>query len=120
MRKNLFIIQLCLLAFCSLMIHFNFDQQPHYPESMPIVMALSMLVFLFRNRFIFSTLSLIFYLVIIHCLVLLDFKLADGYRLIWLLNGCLLITSVVYRYYLLNYLAKPLSHLAETAETQSQ
>ncbi len=114
MRKNLFVIQLCLLIFCSLMIHFNFDQQPHYPKSMPIFIGLSMLVFLLRNRFIFSTLSLVFYLATIHYLVLLDFKLADAYRWIWLLNGCLLISSVIYRYYRLNHLDKTLNHLAET------
>lgn len=115
MRKYLFVIQLCLLAFCCLMIHINFDQQPHYPKSMPIFIGLSMLVFLLRNHFLFSTLSLIFYLAIIHYLVLLDFKLTDAYRWIWRLNGCLLIFSVAYRYYLLKHLAKTtLNHLAET------
>ncbi len=94
-------LQICLLTISGLIIHFNFQQQAHYPQSMPIFICLSLFVFILRNHLILSTLSLIIYLALIHFLVLLDFKLSKTFQIIWLLNGTILIAISMYRYYLL-------------------
>ena len=102
MPNFLLALQISLLSIIGLITYFNFQEQPHYPQSMSILICLSLFVFILRNQFILSTLSLIIYLALIHFLILWDFKLSKPFQIIWLLNGSILIGISIYRYYLLN------------------